>query len=284
MTNVNFNDLFKVVTYKELKEFTRNNSNRAIKSQHVKEFCDIAKNWDGSLKYGNNLVFGVQPIIINKVTGHILDGQHRCYGYFMAVENGYIPEDAPVLIAFEEIENEAEEKARIIDLNCKHLNWGAEDYYDAYAETNEHYARLKIFAEKEKNVLCYKMLKKPKKNKEGKDVYKAANYRYAAAILKGKNCNSMLKGEEFTVTDEEIVRGYVIHDELLAIRQKLALSSDSGIEGMAIEWIKNRDKINLDAFLKKSYISTDITKAEKKNAKNWRTVFGLMISYFPAAA
>lgn len=261
-TFIKIEDLFKVGNYATLRAATKNDENRQIKQSHVNDFVNVCKEWNGE-----GPVYGLSPIIINPITGHILDGQHKDAAYRESVENGILPEDAPVLIGYWSIPTDKETSV-IIALNTHSKNWTLDDYVESFAKSNDSYSRLVAFANGHE--LCHKGNK--------------IESRYAAAIIKGTSCQKFLREKTFTVTDEEINLGNTVHDELLEIRNKLGITRDYTIEPMAIEWHKYRNDINLKGFLKATYVPVVIRNSEKKNQSNWRQIFINMKENWPVAA
>lgn len=258
---MNISDFFEILGYEEVVMFGKAQRNRKVNEQHVNEFVNLIKNkeYDES-----TLVFGLMPIIVNPITNHILDGQHRLEAFKKAIEKGLIPSDAKVLVGKWVIPYEDEEKGIILMLNTHSKNWSMNDYLDSYAQMNEYYAKLRQFCQS--HSLCYQ--------KKG-DVMKL-NYRYGAAIIKGKACQSVLKKEEFMCDDAELALADVVHDEMAKIRQKMDMNySSTDIEGMATEWHKARNIMSVKDIMKVN-IPKRIMNNKPKNASEWESVFSLL--------
>lgn len=254
-------DFFKILGYDEVVMFGKAQRNRKVKDKHVNEFVNLIKNKEYDEE---TLVFGLIPIIINPVTNHILDGQHRLEAFKKAIKRGLIPENAKILVGFWKISDECAERDTIIVLNTNSKNWTLEDYLNSYAQMNEYYAKLRQFCQT--HSLC---------NQKNGDVIKL-NYRYGAAIIKGKACHSALKNEEFACDEAELALAEVIHEEMVQIRQKLEMNySSTDIEGMATEWHKARKIMSYKDILKVN-IPQRIMNNKPKNATEWENVFGLL--------
>lgn len=255
------NDFFKILGYDEVATFGWNQRNRKVNEQHVNEFVNLIKNKEYDEE---TLVFGLMPIIINPRTNHILDGQHRLEAFKKAVEKGLIPADAKVLVGMWVLDDEDNEKETILMLNTHSKNWSMNDYLDSYAQMNEHYAKLRRFCQT--HSLC---------NQKKGDVIKL-NYRYGAAIIKGKACQSVLKKEEFTCDEAELALAEVVHEEMAQIRQKLEMNySSTDIEGMATEWHKARKIMSYKDILKVN-IPQRILNNKPRNATEWENTFALI--------
>ncbi len=79
--------------YNDLKELKLNARNRLVDKNHVKEVFQGIEDWK---KFAR--------IIVNPITMHILDGQHRCQALIQGFEKGIIPMDAMVVVDFESYE------------------------------------------------------------------------------------------------------------------------------------------------------------------------------------
>lgn len=135
-------------------------------------------------------------IVINVITGNLIDGQHRVRAFLQLVKSGQLPEDAKLDVKLVEIENEEEFKT-IININTNSKNWSIDDYIRTYVEQGiESYVLLDDFC-KEGSPYLYD--NKTKKRK----------YTYAAAILKPSVASSgnNLKYGLFEISHEDIDRG-----------------------------------------------------------------------------
>ena len=206
---------FDFVTYAGTKAFKRHPRNRAIDKKHVQE-----------IKKQMIEAFTSMPaIVINIITMVIIDGQHRLAAFKALVESGFLPEDAklPVMYVSIPVENELDQ---IIAAQLHARRWKPEDFIQSYVnDGNESY--VKLYAWCKTHALCVN----GKNNKP----------RYAAAMMKGKNCQKVLQNGDFTVTDEEIARAEEIHSEIITICDVLNIgNTGTWLEAMIISWYNNR--------------------------------------------
>lgn len=264
------NQFFKVLSYEEVVSFGKGQRNRKVKLNHVNDFINVIKNGK-SRKYLDEevyLVFGLIPVIINPVTGHIMEGQHRLQAFIDAHNKGMIDDNARILIVYWDIYDEELENTLIIDLNSNSKNWSIDDYMNNYSQYLEYYQKLKEFCENHELCMTY-----------GKKGEKTHKYRYAAAMIKGMSQASVLKKGAFTCTDEELKQADIIHKELCEIRKKLNLPMvGTDIEAMAIVWHTDRNLISVSDIKSIYYFNKDIEKklADIKNIKNkkdWDYIF-----------
>lgn len=263
--NYNLSKLFKILSVLEVLSFGKGQRNRQISHKHVNDFVNVIKN--GKSKFylddGTYLVFGIIPIIINPLTGHILEGQHRLEAFKKAYQAGLIDENARILVAYWPIEDEEVENALIIELNSKTKNWTLEDYLNSYSQYLEYYKKLREFCEGHELCINYK---------NGVRTFK---YRYAAAMLTGKYQATSLRSGKFQFTDEEMKLGDTIHNEMVTIRKKLKfIMSGNDVEAMAAVWYSYRNKISANDIKKLSYIPKGLKDNKKFTKKeDWEQVF-----------
>lgn len=247
------------MSYDEVKDFGKNSKNRTvlIDSNHVKDLMNVIKEnvAEGKPAFGN------APIIVNKVTNHILDGQNRLAAFVKSVERGIIPNDTKIMVSFEEIHGEENENSLIVSMNTKSKNWTLDDFIESYSKDNLNYWKLKRFCQE--HDLCFTV-------KKNGSIH--PHYRYGAAMIKGTTCGSSLKNGSFTVSDDELAIAHNIHEEISQIRNKFGISPDTGIESMVTTWGKFRNRIPLSCILKDKIPQT-ILQAEKKNSDNWNYIF-----------
>lgn len=263
--------VFVKVNYDQAKEFGRNQRNRKVQPTHVNDFyqwiCENGVRSDGTC-------YGPYPIHINKQTNHILDGQHKLEAYLKAIENGKIPENTPICVAYENM-TEDDEIVRIIELNMNSKNWSLDDYVECEEDYNDNYRRLTAFAKT--HDLCYSYTKTGKKS---------LKYRYSAAILTGKGCAKALKSRTIEITKEDLERGEKVHDELVAIRKDLcrrrgvpySSETNNDLEAMVIQWYEYRDYITIDEFIKYKYIPANLLNKDKRRQEDWKNLFNEIVS------
>lgn len=260
------NFTFKTLSYEEVIFLGKAQKNRKISAQHVNDFINMIKDsvFSDESEY-SECVYGPMPIIINPITGHVLDGQHRLEAFKRAIEMGLIDARFKVLVGYWVIEDESAEKAIIIKLNSKSKNWTLNDYIECYTKDKESYLQLKEFCR------THQLCRSEKSNGEI-----IPNYRYGAAIIKGRGCNSVLKEERFECTLEELEEADTIHDEMLAIRNKLGIERNGlEIESMAAVWHQLRNSVNYKDILNLKYIPQQVYTAVR-NTKDWQMVLGVL--------
>lgn len=240
---------FKKASYEESKNFGRNQRNRAINMQHV---AVIQKQCEKS--------FGLMPpITVNTITNHIIDGQHRLKAYQNLIEDGKLTSNTKIWVMWVEVPIELETQA-IINANIHSKSWSVDDFIDSYVKDgNAEYIKLDLWCRSHTNTF---ERNKPK-------------YRYASAILTGRNCASILKKGEFTITDEDIKRGNDVYNEMTAIMGLYGLKTGPWIEPFVIKWYEYRDSYSfedwMDALKQKKF--TDNKKFPKSKQDDWDTIF-----------
>ena len=251
-----------------MKDFGRSQKNRQINDKHVNDFVTILKDKKFSPEEdGTMLAYGIIPIIVNPVTNHILDGQHKLKAYNICIEKGLIPSGVKILIGMWSITDEAQENDFTIMLNSKSRNWQLNDYLDAYAVDNENYSKLREFCKTHN--LCLK------KNKKGDTI--SIDYRYGGAIIAGKAVSGLLKEGTFEFTDDQLAVADIVHREMEQIRKKMGITtSSSDIEGMASAWHTYRQIMTVDDIVKMPVIPSKAKEIQVKNKKDWDVVFSIL--------
>ncbi len=282
---------FKPATYREVVQLSRVIGNRGIKSSHVNDFLNVikqyAENPENKDKNGNlvDYVFGPNFIYVNPITGHVIDGQHKWAAYIQAVEKGIISETTPILICYEEIDP-SKEIQTIIDLNTKGLNWGLDDFVGSYVDLGyPSYIRLEHFSKE--HSLCHVEAKNEVKIK----------YSYGLAIMQGKG-HASLKAGTAEITEEDLVNGHTVHEELIKLRkgmyklinseepnleersEKFARTPNPVIEAMAQVWWEKKDIVSVEQIIKACKSSKDLVAEffrAKSNKKEWTAWFERVI-------
>lgn len=209
------------------------------------------------------------PLTLNKVTGHLIDGQHRWEAFKNLTE--VIPVDIPINVLVVNI-NPNEELQKIIDANTNSKNWSMNDFLKAYKEEGNNqasYKRLEDFCNMSKLL-----------HNEKKGTY---NYRYGACCLKAKSQQKELKDGLFTVTDEEVVKGLSTIKEVEAICDALNLSSGHWMEYIITQWVNdirepNKDKKNFVKMFTKELSKSKYRKEPKATAKDFKRLFGMALT------
>ena len=259
-------NFFKVLSYEEVILFGKAQKNRKINEQHVNDFITILKDKEFVPdEDGDKMAYGIMPIVVNPITNHILDGQHKLKAYKDAIDKGLIPSDVKILVGYWRIYDEAHENEVTIMLNSKSKNWSLYDYLDAYAQDIEYYTKLKEFCQN--HSLCKRI------NKNGAE---QLLYRYGAAIITGKGCQEILKQGTFSFTDDELAIADNVHNEMVDIRKKLGMKSSSEVEFMAKEWHKQRQIMSAKDILALKYLPTSVRERQIVSQRDWREVFSIL--------
>lgn len=212
-----------------------------IKSQMVKSF-DI-----------------IPPITVNRLTYHIIDGQHRHKAYQDLHKSGAIPSDSKLKVMFVDIPL-MEEKQAIIDANTNSKNWTIEDYIMSYVRANViSYVRLDEWCKAH-----------PLTSDKGK-----AKYRYGATMITGRRCSGDLKNGRFTFTEEEFKRADDVHTELFEIVSLFGLKGKGmWIESLAKSWIDVRDQHDFRIWMDELTAKKQhFLKLPKDNSADWDSIF-----------
>ncbi|MEE3415757.1 MAG: hypothetical protein VZR53_10365 [Prevotella sp.] len=249
-----------------LGEFIKENlSNRNINPNQVNRItCSLRE------MYGEEGNFNLlSPIILNKATGHLIDGQHRWESLKNLTE--VIPVDIPINVLVVNVHPD-EELQKIIDANTNSKNWSMNDFLKAYKEEGNNqasYKRLEDFCSMSKLL-----------HNEKKGTY---NYRYGACCLKAKPQQKELKDGLFTVTDEEVVKGLSTIKEVEAICNALNLSSGHWMEYIITQWVNdirepNKDKKGFVKMFTKELSKSKYRKEPKSTAKDFKRLFGMALT------
>ena len=215
----------------------------------------------------------IPPITVNVVTGNIIDGQTRHKAYLDLMLEGRLPEDTKLKVMFVEID-ENEEIEAIINANTNSKNWSSDDYFDSYVKgENDSYAKLEEF--------CKNHSLTHDTKKDGKIGKK--KFRYAACMIKGKDCHNELKQGTFTCTDEEIEHGDKVHSEILDILETLELPTNvHWLGAMSLSWNRYRDMHSYSEW--KEALETKknhkrFIRLKKENQTDWNIVFNELHSF-----
>lgn len=203
--------------------------NRDLNMGHVLQIKESLK--EMYMEYGD---FHMLPqLIINQQTGHLLDGNHRWEAFRLLYEenNGEVNNKTEIDVKVVSIPEEKEFQT-FVKINCTQKGWSLNDFLDHYTKQGKNvvsYKTLKDFCASDTEGYLYK----PKNKK--------CNYRYGAAILKGQGCQKMLRDGSFTVTEEELGRGYITLREVKKILKALKIKTGCQIEYIACKWIDKKN-------------------------------------------
>lgn len=252
----NFNE----VSYEEAKEFGKNQRNRQVKpSNRAKIKKQMLESFDL-----------IPPITVNTVTMNIIDGQTRWEAFIQLHEAGKIPSDWKLKVMFVSIDEDTEIDA-IINANTNGFTWSCDDYFESYVKSkNPSYIKLDEFSKTHE--LTYDPNKKCKNKK----------FRYAAAIITGKDCQNELKHGTFTCTDEEVKEADKIHDEMNEILTITGWPKRAHyVPAMAIQWHKFRNRTSFNDWKKEFKNLKDTVsfiKQPHENQYDWNVVFRFVLS------
>lgn len=236
----------------ELKQFQNNSENRMINHGHKQR---IKKQMLESLDY-------FPPISVNSLTKHIIDGQHRFKAFVELYDEGLLPLDSKLEVKYLEIPIEKEKEA-IVNANINSKNWSLEDYINSYAVKIPDYSLLKNWCNR--HMLC----------NDGK----REKFRYGSAMLKGKGCSKELKDGTFTLTQEELDYGEIVHNELVDILEILNKKTNNPfMEYLAISWCEVRHLHPYNVWRKELKQKKNvIMKKPSENKKEWNDIFGFVL-------
>ena len=239
-----------MVSRDDTKDFGKHQENRQINHGHLQK---IKKQFLSSFEI-------IPAVIINIITNHIIDGQHRLQAFQDLVDEGLLPPDSKIKVMWVEIPV-SEEKLHIIEANCNTKNWSLDDYISSYVKAGiQSYVKLDEWCKAH-----------PLSSDEGK-----AKYRYGAAIIAGKRCNTVLKDGTFTFTDDEISKADEIHAEMLEIVEVFGLNGKGNwIESLATSWSSVRNLHDFRTWIKEMKTKKQkLLKLPKENSKDWDNIFG----------
>ena len=255
-----YKTIFRFVSYNETLRFKYHQRNRLIDKRHLEE---IKKQVLKSL--------GVMPpIVVNVITGVIIDGQHRYEAYKQLIEAGLLPADTKLQVMFVSISPE-EELETIINSQIHARKWSPWDYIRSYVEAgNDSYIILDAWCKT--HAVCMEGEKtKP---------------RYAAAMMKGRNCQTELTNGSFTVTNEEVENAENIYNEIITICDILNIgTTGTWFEAMIISWYRNRKLHTFDVWrnmIKKR--KERLISYPKQKVKDWEAIFSQLHQQIDLAA
>lgn len=227
--------------------FKRTQENRLLKPLNIKVLKEQMKT---SLK-------NFPPVHINKLTNNIIDGQHRIEAFQQLIDEGGLPIDTKLSVMYTDIPEEKEKEA-IINANKHKTSWSLEDYIRSHRD-NPEYKKLEEWSKN--HSLCF----------DGKKT----KVRYAGAILKRQNCTNMLKEGSFFISNEDLIKGEEIHDELVKILAILKKDIKGNfIESIALSWHDIRKLHSFKEWL--TALKRKRPTIDKKNyssKKDWDSIF-----------
>ena len=247
-------------SFERVKDLGLNQDNRKINENHV---AKIKKGFAENLEY-------LSPIIVNIKTNHIVDGQHRHKAFIELCNSGTLDKDKATLPIRIINVDEDTEKQLIIDMNTKSKNWQQKDFVECYSKTDNQYQRLVDWS-KEHSIT----------SSMGRDMQedeRPLSFRYAAAIITGRNCSTLIKEGRFAATDEQWENADEMFSDITSIIDHKELELKGAyIESLAIAWHKNKEKIekdfdDLDDFFH-MLAHSDFADMPTSTRKNWEAIF-----------
>lgn len=242
---------FQYVNREFTNRFKSIGENRTLKRPHLN-------------KLGEELILNgsfYQPIIVNKRTNNIIDGNHRIQIFKELIDKNSLPINSKIAVKYIDIE-ELIEKKTMVTLNTSQVSWSLDDYIVSHSIKNPEYRKLIDWTKS--HSLSFNG-KKPK-------------YRYAAAILKGVSCGGLLKNGDFYISNDDCKNGEEIHNELVQIISVLNKPiSGNFIESLALSWYKVRDLHQFKEWLKELKAKKNIIdKKSFSNKKDWDFIFSIV--------
>lgn len=251
---------FDFVTFEQLTKFGRNPENRDIDStKHRGHITNIKEMCRDSLAT-------MPPIIVNAVTGNIVDGQTRTKALTELFNEGVIDRNTPIQIQYISVPKD-EEITLIRKLCSGHKDWSVEDFIQSYFKGGSP---------------DYKMLIEFCKNHMLTSSNGKLKFRYGAALLNPNYDRDSLKNGKLTVTEEDLEYGETVHQELCQILEVLDLLEKPKywIESLAKVWQSYRDRYDFKTWLKVIKKRKDyIKKHSASNQKEWNEIFSCLITW-----
>ena len=248
--------------YEELKSLIDESKkvigNRMVDEGHIKLF----------IGYSEQQLRNMPPLTVNIRTGRLIDGQHRVRAIVKMIEQGILPNEYSYDVMFVDIQEE-DERTEVINANIHSKGWTQIDYIKFYMED--------VCDDVAKN---YKMLdawcRQHPLTAPKKDV-QSPKFRYGAAMMKGMNCQNILKKGEFTVTPEELKKATDIHNELFDILSIMdRVSTGYWFENMALAWFNARIDTDINRFMKALKYSPTLNYVKGKPSntrRDWDEIF-----------
>lgn len=223
----------------EAKDIKFLNGNRSVNKQHVAKLVNDLKKGDG--KY-------FPAIIVDENTKTVIDGQHRLTAYRLLWDDKKNNFDEPIKVEFKQFGQDV--LNNIIRMNQNQRTWKLQDFLDMQKkrDNTDSIPKLEEFCSKNKRL--HKITVK------GKIKF---TYRYACALLFGKNQTNKIKDGTLIITDQDIKYAQKLYDEADAILKKIGINNnDCRLELFYTAWRRVRmnsitssliDKNGFDQFI-----------------------------------
>jgi len=204
----------------------------------------------------------INPIIVNRRTNILIDGQHRREAQIMYWENH---KDERKELVFEVVSIDIpanEEFAYIVCSNSKPIQWKAADYLNAFAEAgNENYIRLRKFMKD--CDLCHTATEDMTT-----DRITSPKVTYAVSLLGNKAYHTLkFKTGQMKVTDEDIKKAMVRAEQVKRVLKAIDPDKTVGLRSvnyLILSWIGRDEVDELDAESRVSYI-----EASQERLRKW---------------
>lgn len=239
--------------------FEFNALNRPINPSQI---SNLKKNIFKSENPNDTKMF-VSPIIVNKRTNNVIEGQHRLKAFLDLTEKDEYSK-ATLGVMYVDITPKKEvELMKIMNNTTK--RWQTADFINSYIKSkNPNYVRLEKFCN------SHELTK-------GNTEKSLPKYRYGVAFIKGKNCDTDLRKGTFICTDDELEKGEIIHNEVLKIFDSMDINERSHLtEIVAFSWMQRRNDIkDFELALKELKVSKSFRNMVKdtKRVEDWKDMF-----------
>lgn len=237
----------------ELMKFNKNPYNRELNSKNVKNLKELI------LDMGEV----IEPIVVNVLTGHEIDGHHRTEALFQLSSEGKLPKDFKVNVVKYKIPEE--EEIDIIRSLQKGRPWtGYETHLSEIKRGNPYVIEAENFALS--HTLC----------NDGKGKSKI---RYSLALILRKDDNKLAKECSYTFTPQDVQLAHVVHNEVEEILNIIGWRQNHWLGGMICEWYKFRDLHPFNEW--KKMIKRTRRKLEREphsRRTDWHRIFSLVNS------
>lgn len=248
-----------------VKNFKRSPFNRDLNEKWVSKLKKDMATGDG-LKHQ-------QPIVVNAVTGNIIDGNHRFEAFKEGYEEGVIYEGDKLRVFYEECSLD-EERDLIIKYQNE-LHWKTKDYVKIASVSSE----------------SRPYIEKLEKAMSGRELFEGGKYNRAAMFMTGKSIrNKASLYLDFRGTDEEIELGCRVHDDAVKILNAFGLPHKGQfITSLGMSWrklvIDGRDDIDSIVWLMTKNRGTNKNYAgmlkgySHSTIKDWDFIFGQALEF-----
>lgn len=236
------------VNLEKAKTFTLNPKNRTIVPNHLSRLK----------REMSECLWTMMPIVVNIITGNILDGQHRHKAYIDLMEAGELPKDYLLGVMYVSVPKEFELEA-IERINNNNKCWAIGDFINRHSDDDSY-----------NNLIQFCLTHTLTCDKNGPKV------RYGSAMVAGKCCTNILKNGEFYATKEDFERAEQVHDEMLQIIEALGKEKKGGyIESLATTWMRFREHYEFNTWMKEFNTNKKYSKMPSNNGKEWNTLFAI---------